>query len=142
MVFSLGNNLLFWFQDGEMFHKYPSCDFSVPIQISPWTHGPCSFSPTPSSCSPQAQGPGPGRATSHSEEIFNVLNIVLPCLNSTLVCPSCHHAFDMNSSKSFGPSLQSWFQSIPAGRGMSSPVCFGRAAQRLQGGDRMVTCLD
>lgn len=24
-----------------MFHKYSTCDFSVPLQISPWTHGPC-----------------------------------------------------------------------------------------------------
>lgn len=70
-----------------MLHKYPTCDFSIPLQISPWTHGPYGefksakdvlVLTNPIILLPQAQSPGPGRATL---TVKKYLTCVKYCLN-------------------------------------------------------------
>lgn len=78
MVFSLGNNLLLWFQGGEMFHKY----FTCPLQISPQTHVPCGELKSvrnalvftkPIILLPSSPASWAWQSNSHSEEIFSIL---------------------------------------------------------------------
>lgn len=89
------------------------------------------FSSTPSPCSPRAPSPESWawQSNSRSKEIFKMcskqyfdLSRLAPCF-----CTS------MNSLKSFGPSLQSQFQSVPAGLELApfgSPIPFGRAFRK------------